>query len=247
MTSNALLFRMNSGIPGDISRRQFTLVESVLLNTSLPFTAYGLPGKFVSGKFVPIADGDTAADVKGFLARPYPTQTANADGTGISSLTIGDQIARGFLTVKNNAGTPATEGQVYVRVANAASNTPIGGIEAASVSATTGAAAGGNTGNGTIGTLSSTAVAPTGVTVATMLTATTFRVVTPDGDRLKDGATGTAYTANGVTFTITVGGTPMIAGDSFNITVARTTVPLPNTYFKSAADASGNVEIQYNI
>jgi hypothetical protein len=245
--SNALLYRVNSGIPGDVSRRQFTVVEPVQLNPSTPFSAYGQVGKFVSGCFVPLVANDTAAVVAGFLVRPYPIQTANADGSGISTFVFGDQMRRGFMTVVNNAGTPATEGQVYIRVANPASGTPIGGIEAAAVGTTVGAATVGNTGNGTIGSVSSTAAAQLGAYTVVMTAATKFTMSAPDGTEYVAGSTGAVYSAGGITATITVGGTPMVAGDSFTITVARSTVPLPGAVFKSAADASGNVEIQYNI
>ena len=245
--SNAILFRMASGVPGDISRRGQTTVEPVIFDGSKPFSGYGLPGKTVSGKFVPLESGDAATVVDGFLARPYPIQTANADGSGVSTLKCGDRVRRGYMTVKCNAGTPAVAGQVYTRVGNPSSGKPIGGIEAASEVAAVGAATGGNTGNGTIGTVSATSAAITGVYKATMTSATAFTVQDPNGVQLKAGATGTAYTCEGATFTITVGGTPMIAGDSFTVTVTPGTVPVPGAVFMDAGDASGNVEIRYNV
>lgn len=128
---NAYLKRMPSGIPGDISRRAQSIVEAVQLNAAAAFSGYGLPGKIVGGKFVPIEAADAANVVYGFLARPYPIQTANADGSGVNSVQMGDVLRSGFMTVKNNAGVAAFNGQVYVRVANAAAGKPIGGIEAA--------------------------------------------------------------------------------------------------------------------
>lgn len=128
---NAYLKRMPSGIPGDISRRAVSKVEAVTRDAAKPFTAYGVPGKFVSGKFVPVEAADAASVVKGFFARPYPTQTASADGTGVHTGIIGDALRSGYMTVKCNAGTPTAEAAVYVRVANPAAGKPIGGIEAA--------------------------------------------------------------------------------------------------------------------
>lgn len=129
--SNAILYRMPSGIPGDLSRRGQGTYEPVVLDpVNNPFSAYGLPGKVVNGKFIPVAAGDAASVVSGFLIRPYPTQTANANGTGVSTSKIGDRMRRGYMTVQNNAGTPAMDGQVYVRVNGATSGKPIGGIEA---------------------------------------------------------------------------------------------------------------------
>lgn len=128
---NAILYRMPSGIPGDISRRAQSIVEAVQLNAAAAFSGYGLPGKIVGGKFVPLEAADTADKVYGFLARPYPIQTANADGSGVNSQQMGDVLRSGFMTVKNNAGVAAFDGAVYVRIAAAAAGKPIGGIEAA--------------------------------------------------------------------------------------------------------------------
>lgn len=138
---NAILFRMASGIPGDISRRSASTVESVPLNPASPFAGYGLFGKIVSGKFVPLGAGDTASAAYALLVRPYPT-TGGAASDPLGTATpptsgMGDAMRRGYMTVKNNAGTPALGGTVYVRVANAAAGKPIGGIEAAADSTNT--------------------------------------------------------------------------------------------------------------
>ncbi|WP_354676761.1 structural cement protein Gp24 [Cupriavidus plantarum] len=138
---NAILYRMASGIPGDISRRSASTVEAVPLNSATPFAGYGLFGKIVSGKFVPVGAGDTASAVYGLLVRPYPTTGgAASDPLGTSTPQvggIGDVMRRGYMTVKNNAGNPALNSQVYVRVAAAAAGKPIGGIEAAADSTNT--------------------------------------------------------------------------------------------------------------
>lgn len=128
---NALLYRMASGVPGDISRRGQGTVESAVADAVLIFPGYGLPGKMVAGKFVPIAAADTGAVVSGFLVRPFPVQTATSGGTGIATGKILDRMRRGYMTVQNNAGVPSVEGQVYVRVAAPSGAKVIGGIEAA--------------------------------------------------------------------------------------------------------------------
>lgn len=125
--------RMPSGIPGDISAKAQAVVDPVVLNAAAAFSGYGVPGKFVTGKFVPVSAVADGAKVRGFLVRPYPTQTANADGSGVSSQMVGDALRSGHMTVKNNAGVPAKDGAVYVRVAVAGAGKPIGGIEAAAV------------------------------------------------------------------------------------------------------------------
>ncbi|GMG90670.1 hypothetical protein Cmtc_18900 [Cupriavidus sp. TKC] len=138
---NAILYRMASGIPGDISRQSQATVESLILDPANPFPGYGLFGKIANGKFVPIGAGDTAAAVYAMLVRPFPTTGgAASDPLGTSTPPtkgVADGMRRGYMTVKNNAGTPALNGQVYVRVAAAAAGKPIGGIEAAADSTNT--------------------------------------------------------------------------------------------------------------
>jgi hypothetical protein len=132
----AILYRMAQGIPGDVSRQSIATIEAQPLNAAAPFLSYGIPGKIAAGLFVPLsAVGDTAP--YGFLVRPYPITGANASdplGTAVP-LTSGlaNILRRGYMTVQSNAGTPTAQGTVYVRYANAAAGTPIGGLEATSV------------------------------------------------------------------------------------------------------------------
>ena len=78
---------------------------------------------------------------------------------------------------------------------------------------------GGNTGNGTSSAVTKLAGAKLGVYTVIFTAATVFYVLDPDGFRLADGATGSAY-ANDLAFTITAGGTAFVAGDRFTLTVA---------------------------
>jgi len=132
----AYLYRMPSGIPGDVTRQSQSTIEAQLLNSALPFPGYGLPGKIASGAFVPIAGGDTAASVYGFLVRPYPTEGANASdplGTGVPATSgAANILKRGYINVKVNAGTASLGSAVYIRVATPSGAKVIGGIEAAS-------------------------------------------------------------------------------------------------------------------
>lgn len=132
--SNAYLYRMPSGIPGDISRREQATVESIPFDSSKPFAAYGLPGKIVNGKFVPLEANDTAAVVYGFLVRPYPTNSAQEPLGTATPPTSGEAnvLRRGYMTVLNEAGTPALASQVYSRVATPSGSKTIGDVEAAS-------------------------------------------------------------------------------------------------------------------
>lgn len=129
------LKRMPQGIPGDISRQSIATVEAQILNSGLPFASFGIPGKIVAGKFVPVAAVADGAKVYGLLVRPFPVTGANASdplGTSVPQISgAANILRRGYMTVKNNAGVAALGGQVYVRVQNAAGGQPIGGIEAA--------------------------------------------------------------------------------------------------------------------
>lgn len=137
MTS--FLYRMPSGIPGDISRRENMTIESVPFDSGAPFSAYGLFGKIASGKLQPVGAGDAAAAAYGLLVRAYPTQSAQEPlGTATPPASgIANVLRRGYMTVKLNSGTAALNGQVYVRVANPSGAKVVGGIEAAADSTNT--------------------------------------------------------------------------------------------------------------
>lgn len=125
----------------------------------------------------------------------------------------------------------------------AASGKAIGDFEAISDVAATGTA-GTNTGNGTIGTISATQSAVSGEYKVTFTAATVFNVVAPNGDLLKSGATGTAYTADGVTFTITAGSTAFAAGDTFTVTVVKNNEPVNAIWAVDGKDGDNIAEIR---
>lgn len=137
----AFLYRMPSGIPGDVTRPSSSTIETQLFNSSAAFSGYGLFGKISSGKFVPVGSGDTASAVYGLLVRPNPITGGNGSETlGTSTPPTNgpaDVLRRGYANVKVNAGTAALGGTVYIRVAAAAAGKPIGGIEAAADGANT--------------------------------------------------------------------------------------------------------------
>lgn len=137
----AFTYSMPLGIPGSVSRVEHAVVESMPYDTTATFSGYGLPAKLSSGKVVPMGAGSVATDCIGILVRPMPGHAVSASdplGTYTPPTSgMGDVLRRGYITVKNNAGTPAKGGQVYVRVANASAGKPIGGFEAASDSTNT--------------------------------------------------------------------------------------------------------------
>ena len=89
--------------------------------------------------------------------------------------------------------------------------------------AATAAALGTNTGNGTFGTITPQAAPATmvGTYSVVLYGPTSFTVVAPDGTSAV-GAVGAAFSALGIGFTVTAGGTPFVANDSFTITTTAT-------------------------
>lgn len=87
----------------------------------------------------------------------------------------------------------------------------------------TAAALGTNTGNGTFGTITPTPAPATmvGVYSLAMTAATTFTVTAPDGTSAT-GSTGVAFSALGIGFTLTAGGTAFVVGDGFSFTLTAT-------------------------
>lgn len=135
--SNAFLYRMPSGIAGDVSRKSHSTIEAH--QAVAGFAGFGLFGKLnADGKFAPLAAGDTAANVYGLIVRSYPTQSAsNGLGAAIPSAGFNDVLRRGYMTVKCNAGTAKAGGKVFVRINAATELKPLGGIEAVADAANT--------------------------------------------------------------------------------------------------------------
>jgi hypothetical protein len=240
---------MPSGIAGNVNRPEVATVESTILDQTYTPAAFGVPVKTVSGKTRPVATGDAISVVKGFLVRPYPTSGNGTDGLGTSApnkALPADVLRRGYISALLKQGTAAKDAPVYVRLVTASTKIA-GDIEGASdITATGGTITG--TGTGTIAfTAAEGAVAGTYSLVLQSTSQTAkVTVIDPNGDRLADATVGTAYTAQGITFTITAAGT-MTSGDSFAPTVVYNTAALPDAYFTGAADTAGNVEIAYNI
>jgi len=127
--------------------------------------------------------------------------------------------------ITNNDVRPISVGEFQVAedvtVAQDASVIPAGAVLGVITSgAAANAVAGTNTGNGTV-SASPTKLAGVKPGIYTILftAATQFDLIDPLGQALAPGRTGVAY-ASQLGFTITAGGTPFVAGDSFTITVA---------------------------
>jgi hypothetical protein len=77
-----------------------------------------------------------------------------------------------------------------------------------------------NAGNATVGAVTVDAGATAGTYKAIFTTATTFNFYNPAGILEGGGSTGVAFSAGSLNFTITAGGTPMVAGNGFNFPLA---------------------------
>lgn len=90
----------------------------------------------------------------------------------------------------------------------------LGQISTSSVIPTPGAT---NTGNGTVGALSATSAAKAGPYALVATSPTVFTVTDPEGAAMPNATVGTAYSQNGLSFTIAAGGTSFVAGDTFSL------------------------------
>lgn len=124
-------------------------------------------------------------------------------GTGVNGTAFADQIK--FTTTAG--GTAMVAGDTLLVTVAAAPY---------SVSS---AAGGGNVGNGTMGSLSTLALAQVGPYTVNFVSPTAFEVNDPFGNPVGPGVVGTAF-ADQIGFTIAAGGTAFTNADSFTVTVA---------------------------
>lgn len=108
---------------------------------------------------------------------------------------------------------------------NLSSGAVLGAVLAGGVTATPAAKSGGNTGDGTLATVTAYAPAYNGVytvrITAAAANAGTFEVRSPGGVLLGTGTVAVEFSGGGLTFTVADGATDFIVGDGFDITVAN--------------------------
>lgn len=95
-----------------------------------------------------------------------------------------------------------------------------------------------NTGNATLSLMSAGATLEPGKYVATCLTATTAAVTDPSGDNLGTATFGTTFVNPEISFRITAGGTPCVAGDQFVIVATPQAAGLYKQCVGTATDGS---------
>ena len=163
-------------------------------------------------------------------------------------------LTRGTINCLINNGTPAgANAPVYVRTVlnGAIPSGVVGGFEAAPDGTVAGAANAGNTGNGTIGTLSLAFGFQNGAYPVSFLSPTLFVVYDPFGKPVGSGVVGTPFAGGQVVFTVTAGGTAFARGDGFTVTVTAKTILMKNMVFKtgvlSVSSINGATNAQVTI
>ncbi len=135
MSNTVFKFQMPFPSPGTVARPNVQTIEPQIQSATAPVLLFGVPVKMVSGKATNIAASDTASVVYGFSVRTWPGMdftfapafgNTAPPGAGFPI----DILRRGYIMVQVNAGTPAPQGAVYMRVATPSAGKPIGGIEA---------------------------------------------------------------------------------------------------------------------
>lgn len=142
MSNTVFKLQMPFPAPGTVARPNVQTIEPQIQSATAPVVLFGVPVKMVAGRATAIAPADTATVVYGFSVRTWPGQDftfAPAFGNAVppgANFPI-DILRRGYIMVQVNAGTPAAQGPVYMRIATPSGAKVIGGIEAVADGANT--------------------------------------------------------------------------------------------------------------
>ena len=113
-----------AGVPGTLQDSSTSsTVENLIIDSSNPPLAYGVPVKLDAGKAAAIESGDAAADFYGILVLPNPNKSSDANFNGYGGGTPDpDQPAAvlvggpGYISVTCGVGTPVKGETVFMRV-----------------------------------------------------------------------------------------------------------------------------------
>ena len=113
----------DNGFAGMFSRQPDQIIDTRKAGAVVPF---GYPVKYSSGAVVPFGASDVATAFLGIAVAEVKTAPGEyASGEPVAVM------KRGRCNVKCNEGTPALNGDVYVRIAANGAKDIVGGIEAA--------------------------------------------------------------------------------------------------------------------
>lgn len=139
MAFNIIGKTMPVGLPGQVARESYSVIETHANDATAPVTAYGVPVALASnGAVRMLTSTDTAASIYGWSVRPDAVQLGGANpafgDSGVPDPTQPiDIMIKGYINVKVYGSTaPAFGGAVYVRNAAGSSGEPVGATEAAS-------------------------------------------------------------------------------------------------------------------
>ena len=139
MAFNVFGKHMPVGLPGQVARESYSVIETHANDSTAPVTAYGVPVALASnGAVRMLTSTDTAASIYGWSVRPDAVQLGGANPAfGDSGVPDPKQpidiMIKGYINVKVYGSTaPAFGGAVYVRNAAGGSGEPVGATEAAS-------------------------------------------------------------------------------------------------------------------
>lgn len=147
--NTALLYRMNAGFPGDVTRKHYASIVPALINTTAPPVAYGGPVMIatdgISVRALAAGDGSaTPLVVYGILVRPYPIQQrSGGDAATLGAATpptsgACDVLRAGFIMGKIPAAVAVKKGdQVFAWAAVASGAHIQGQLEGAASSTST--------------------------------------------------------------------------------------------------------------
>jgi hypothetical protein len=118
------------GWPGFISRRENLATEPRRIDDEDTPQAYGIAVALTEeGDITALQEGATGDQVFGFIVTPeFSTYTPRPEGG-----TMGDVMRQGYMTVAVASGLVKANGAVYVRVAGASDDHPLGEVLAEAV------------------------------------------------------------------------------------------------------------------
>lgn len=126
--SNVIGKTMTNGYAGAYSRQPDQIIDTRFAGSDIPF---GYAVKYSSGAVVPFGASDAATAFVGVATREVKTGlTYGSDAAGYVENEPVPVMKRGRVNVKCNVGTPALNGDVYIRIAANGANTIVGGFEA---------------------------------------------------------------------------------------------------------------------
>lgn len=114
------LYNAPSGVPGDVTRLQNSVVEPIVFGEA--FLGFGGPYKLdpSTGKAMMIDSADAASVFAGIVSRSVPSQGGDLSQSlagGIPDIDqAGGGVVQGYVNIKCSVGTPVKGQPVYMRI-----------------------------------------------------------------------------------------------------------------------------------